>query len=180
MFRNISRRPKPQPRTRRRCCRVELLESRQLLTAAPLGATEMDTAEFMLGSVAVTPVLFESNGAIDPNTQDWSQAEIDQLLANVSEGVNWWSETLDRLDTVHTLEFEINDTFAQNPVTTPYELIDRNSEGYELAAADWMDSLGYPGSTSLQDAVIQFNHDTRVERGTDWAFTIFVIDALTI
>ncbi|MFG0260945.1 MAG: protein containing Planctomycete extracellular domain protein, partial [Novipirellula sp. JB048] len=161
----------------RRHARVETLEKRNLLAAAPLGATEMDTAEFMLGRVAVTPVFFESDGSIDPQSQHWTADEIDEVLAKIDEGVHWWSEALDALDTVHTLEFVIDDTYAKTPVPTPYELIDRNSEGYQLAVAPFMDSLGYPGSTALQNAVMAFNHDQRIALETDWAFTIFVVDS---
>ncbi|TWU26340.1 Dockerin type I repeat protein [Novipirellula galeiformis] len=156
---------------------MEMLEKRNLLAAAPLGATEMDTAEFMLGRVAITPVFFESNGSIDPESQNWTADEIDEVLAKIREGVNWWSETLDTLDTVHSLEFVINDEYAKTPVQTPYELIDRNSEGYQLAAGAFMDSLGYPGSSALQNAVMSFNHDQRIALGTDWAFTLFVVDS---
>ena len=137
----------------------------------------MDTGEFLLGRVAVTPVFFESDGSVDTQSQNWTPTEIDEMLAKISEGVNWWAETLDGLNSVHSLEFVIDDTYAKTPVQTPYELIDRNSEGFELAVGKFMDSLTYPGSTALQDSVLAFNHDQRVKLSTDWAFTIFVVDS---
>ncbi len=63
-FRN-RRRPTPPTSARRRIA-LEMLESRNLFAALPLGATPADTAEFMLGRVAVVPVLFESNGGVTP------------------------------------------------------------------------------------------------------------------
>ena len=60
--------------------RLESLEHRRLLAAVPMGATLQDTGEFLLGSVAVTPVLFESNGATDQESQDWVSAEIDAAM----------------------------------------------------------------------------------------------------
>ncbi|WP_345320798.1 dockerin type I domain-containing protein [Novipirellula rosea] len=162
---------------KRRTARFQQLEKRNLLAAAPLGATELDTGEFLLGRVAVTPVFFESDGSIDAQSQNWTATEIDEMLAKISEGVNWWADTLDGLDSVHSLEFVIDDTYAKNPVATPYELIDRNSEGYELAVSKFMDSLEYPGSTALQNAVLAFNHDQREKLDTDWSFTIFVVDS---
>ncbi|TWU42046.1 dockerin type I domain-containing protein [Novipirellula artificiosorum] len=176
MFRIRSSQPRRRSAEKRKL-RLESLEQRNLLAAAPIGMTEMDTGEFLLGSVAVTPVFFESDGSSDAETQNWSAAEIDAMLAKVDEGVNWWADTLDTFNTVHTLDFVVDDTYAADPVETPYELIDRNSEGFELAVAQWMDSLGYPGSDSVQTAVQQFNHDQRSKLGTDWAFTIFVIDS---
>src|SRR5690606_20058219 len=125
MFRSPSKRRQTRSANRRHV-RMEMLEKRNLLAAAPLGATEMDTAEFMLGRVAVTPVFFESDGSLDAESQNWTAEEIDEMLAKISEGVNWWSETLDTLNTVHSLEFVIDDQYAKTPVQTPYELIDRN------------------------------------------------------
>jgi len=157
--------------------RIESLERRSMMAANPIGMTELDTGEFLLGNVAVTPVFFESNGDIDRETQDWVTQDINATIAKITEGMNWWSDTLDTLDTVHSLDFTFDFTHALNPVETPYELIDRRSQDFELAVADWMDSLGYPGSSSVQTAVQQFNHDQRIKLGTDWAFTIFVIDS---
>ncbi|WP_372721218.1 dockerin type I domain-containing protein, partial [Novipirellula sp.] len=162
---------------KRRTARFQQLEKRNLLAAAPLGATELDTGEFLLGRVAVTPVFFESDGSIDAQSQNWTATEIDEMLAKISEGVNWWADTLDGFDSVHSLEFVIDDTYAKTPVATPYELIDRNSEGFELAVSKFMDSLEYPGSTALQNAVLAFNHDQREKLDTDWSFTIFVVDS---
>ena len=41
-------------------------------------------------------------------TQDWTSEEIDAVLAKVTEGVGWWSDLLDTLDTVHELDFVID------------------------------------------------------------------------
>ena len=51
---------------------LESLESRALFAGLPFGASPDDTAEFMLGRVAVTPVFLESNGQIDANTENWT------------------------------------------------------------------------------------------------------------
>ncbi len=162
--------------TRSRQVRLEKLEPRQLL-AANLGVTPVDTGEFLLGTVAVTPVFFESNGEIDAETQNWSPEEIDQVLAKVTEGVNWWSDTLDTLDTVHTLDFVIDDTYAINPVETAYEPIDRSSSGFNQYVGDFVTARGYGDAKSIEEAVQQFNHAQRERLQTDWAFTIFVIDS---
>jgi hypothetical protein len=137
----------------------------------------MDTGEFLLGTVAVTPVLFESNGGNDTETQDWTAAEIEEVLAKVTEGVNWWRETLETLGTVHSLEFVIDDTFAVNPVSTSYEPIDRPSTDFTLYAGDFITAQGYGDVTLIEDGVRQFNHAQRTKLGTDWAFTIFIADS---
>lgn len=137
----------------------------------------MDTGEFLLGTVAVTPVLFESDGTRDPQTQNWSAAEIDQVLAKVAEGVNWWSDMLATLNTVHTLEFVIDDTFAVDPVETRYEPIDRSSTDFNLYVGDFITAQGHGDVNSIEEGVRRFNNDQRAKLGTDWSFTIFIVDS---
>lgn len=176
MLRRIRSARRRRRETRSRKVQLQKLEPRNLL-AANLGVTPFDTGEFMLGTVAVTPVLFESNGAIDPQTQNWTPEEIDEVLAKVDEGVHWWSDTLDTLDTVHTLDFVIDDTYAVDPVETAYEPIDRASSEFNRYVGDWVTSLGYGDSNSIEEAVQRFNHAQRERLQTDWAFTIFVVDS---
>lgn len=162
---------------RSRLVQLEKLEPRHLLAATPLGATPLDTGEFLLGSVAVTPVFFESDGSINPQSQNWTPEEIDEALAKVTEGVTWWSDLLDRQGTVHTLDFVIDDSFAIDPVETGYEPIDLRSDQFNLYVGAFVTSLGYGDSASIEEGVRRFNHDQRLKLGTDWAFTIFLVDS---
>ncbi|WP_161604397.1 dockerin type I domain-containing protein [Roseiconus nitratireducens] len=164
-----------------RSCRrlqVEALERRQLMAAdLPLGATPLDTGEFLLGSVTVTPVFFESDGSIDPNTQDWTANEIDQTLDKIRASTDWWVNLLAKKTSVHQLAFEIDETFARTPVSTGYEPIDRSSITFERYVGDWLTDLGYGDAPSIERAVQLFNDTQREKFQTDWAFTIFVADS---
>ncbi len=174
--RRSSRRPR---RHLSRPIRLEPLESRRLLAANALamGLTPLNTGEVLLGSVAVTPVLFESDGTLDTESQDWTGQEIQDTLAKVDEGVNWWTRALGHLHTVHTLEFVIDDSFAVDPVETGYEPIDHSSQVFEEYVGAFLTARGYGDAPSIERAVQLFNHDQRIKLGTDWAFTIFIIDA---
>ena len=156
---------------------MESLEQRRLLAAMPLGVTHLDTGEFLLGSVAVTPVFFESNGSIDPESQDWNAAEIDESLARISEGVHWWSNTLDGLNTVHTIDFVFDNAFALDPFETGYEPIDRISNHFNLYVGDFLHAQGFGNVGSIEEGMKQFNAHQREQMGTDWAFTIFMVDS---
>lgn len=162
----------------RRLPKLQALQPRQMLAAdgIPLGATPTDTGEFLLGRVAVTPVFFESSQATT-NTQNWTTEEIDETLAKIADGVAWWSDLLDSFDTVHQLEFVIDDTWARQPVVVPYETIELTSNDHNQPASSFLSPLGYGDSASLGDAVVRFNHDQRQKLNTDWAFTIFIADA---
>lgn len=163
----------------RRVPRIEPLEGRCLLTAIPLGASPLDTGEYLLGSVAVTPVLFESNGQTDASSENWDAAEIARILNNVRSGLDWWVDALATFDTPHSLEFVLDDAFALDPVETPFEPISRQSDAYTDYVGQFFADQGYLSQSSwgLEEAARAFNHDQRQKLGTDWAFTIFVVDA---
>src|SRR4051812_26968353 len=81
-------------RARSRRMRIEALDARTMMAILPYGAMPDDTGEFMLGDVYVNVVLVESNGSIDPNTENWTSAEVDDVEAKVNEGLDWWKQTL--------------------------------------------------------------------------------------
>ena len=157
--------------------RVEALESRQMMAADSIGFTPLNTAGFLLGSVTVTPVFFESNGSIDPQTQNWSPNEITQTLAKIEQGLNWWSDLLETKTLVHDLTFEFDNIYATTPVQTGYEPIDRTSQTFQNYVGDFLTDRGYGDAPSIERAVQLFNDAQRVKKGTDWAFTIFVVDS---
>ncbi len=143
----------------------------------PLGATPHDTAEFMLGTVTVTPIFLESDGSIDAQTQNWTPAEIDSVLAKIIAGVNWWSDLLDTFGTVHSLSFTVDDTYARHPVETGYEPIDQPSNSYNRYVGDFLDAVGIDPSLQLDDGMLAFNNSQREKFGTDWAFSLFIADS---
>lgn len=88
-----------------------------MLTGLPYGAVGQDTAEYMLGNIVATVVFFESNGTIDPNTENWNPLvrdangkvvfdaqgrtisasgpnRIEETKQRVIEGMEWWEQTL--------------------------------------------------------------------------------------
>ncbi|MCM2374065.1 dockerin type I domain-containing protein [Aporhodopirellula aestuarii] len=171
--------PRPdRNRKRPRRPKLEILENRRVMAAElPFGATPQDTAEFLLGTVTVTPIFLESDGSIDTNTQNWTAGEIDAVLANITAGVNWWKDALDELDTVHSLEFIIDDTYAKTPVATGYEPIARNSNNYNKYVNEFLDFAEIDASLQLDDGMFAFNNAQREKFGTDWAFSIFIADS---
>ncbi len=145
------------------------------LGAAPLGAGVTDTAEFMLGRVAVTPVFFESTGAA--STQDWTEQEIDGVLQKVRDAMQWWVDTLDGLGSVHTLEFVYDESFARTPFETTYEPIDQISNAHGNYLAEFLTARQMDSRLSLQDAVRVFNHQQRLAMDADWGVTLLIVDA---
>ena len=164
-------------RMKTRSLRIESLETRQLFASLPFGATADDTGEFMLGRIAVTPVLLESNGQIDANTENWTDIQKTTVLANIQTGLNWWTDLLRTKSSVHTLEFVIDRTYFDSPTPTPYEPISQRSNGYVDWVSQFLTDTGFSQSGQLETNVRAFNHSQRMKLGTDWSFTIFVVNS---
>ena len=156
---------------------LESLESRRVMATLPFGAEPDDTAEFLLGRVAVTPVFLESDGTIDANTENWTPGHINQVLSNIQTGLNWWSQLLATKSSVHTLDWVIDTTYTSNLTPTPYEPISRTSNSYTLWVSKFLSDVGFASSPSLEDNVRSFNNSQRAKLDTDWSFTIFVVNS---
>ena len=165
------------PRQTSRHLHVESLEARDLLTAVPFGASAMDTAEFLLGHVLVNVVLLESDGSVDPDTEQWRPELVEPVKANIEEGLQWWSDTLDKFSDVHDVTFTYNYTYADDPVETGYEPISRPSDDFVLWIDDFFAEVGVESNTGFSDAIRTFNHEQRLEYDANWSFTIFVVNA---
>lgn len=130
-----------------------------------------ETSEFFIGRVAVGIVLPESDGSLDPSTEDWTEDERALVLSEITAALNWWAT---REPNAH-LTFVYDDGTAA-PVTTGYEPISRPYHDQSLWVAEVMAKKGY-SSSSYHDQVRQYNDALRETYGTDWAFTIFVVDS---
>ena len=133
-----------------------------------------DGSEFMIGDVAVTVVLMESDGSIDPNIENWSTSRIERVKSEIVDGLNWWEDTFDLQGSLHDLKFHIDFTYADNPVSTGYEPIAGSGGQASRWYEDFPESVGYESSFR---GVVQWNHDQRLRYGADWAFTVFVVDS---
>lgn len=164
-----------------RSLRYESLEARSLLSAAPFGAFLDDTAEYMLGDVLVTVVLMESNtniSAVNQNTEDWTPAQIAAVKEKVQQGGQWWEQTLATQfpDSPHQLNFQFDFTYTDQPVLTSYEPISQISDAFQYWMYDFLRKVGYDQRGNFGDDIRAFNHAQRLAYGTDWAFTVFVVN----
>jgi len=129
------------------------------------------TSEYLYGDISVAIILPESNGVIDPETEDWTQVEKDRVYAEIEHGLEWW--TVNK----HSLaKFSL--TFHHYELETSYEPITRN--GGTVATGLWINELmGQFGYTDPDASVNvrSFDNYLRNQYNTDWAFTIFVVDS---
>jgi len=155
----------------------ETLESRALMAGMPYGAAPEDTGEFMLGRIAVTPVFIESNGQIDPSTENWNADQKLSVLSKIESGLDWWRQLLAKKTSQHTLEFVIDRTYIDAPFQSGYEPISRRSDDYSLWVSEFLVGSGFSQNALLEDNVRAFNNSQRLKLQTDWSFSIFVVNS---
>lgn len=166
---------RPSKPIRRSLRGIEPLEQRRCLTL-PHGAMPADTGEFMIGDVHVSVVLFESNGTIDANTENWTSAAINTVKSRIAAAATWWEQTFDLQGSVHDLEITVDYTYADNPVATGYEPISHPSYDIVDPINDFLALVGYNVTGDVSSDIRAFNHAQRLAHGADWAFTIFVVN----
>jgi hypothetical protein len=155
---------------------VETLEARQLLTSVPFGATPTDTAEYMLGDVHVSVVFLESS-VTSQNTETWHANSIAAAKNKVEVGLQWWVDALAVYHPEAYLQFHVDFTHADQPFVVNYEPVNRTSDAHVDFVNDFLNAQGFTAALgTLHDRVYAFNHAQRVEAGTDWSFTIFVVN----
>jgi hypothetical protein len=129
-------------------------------------------SEYLIGKVAVNLVLVESDGSVDPSSENWTPDRQQQVFQQVVQALSWWQAREPRAQ----LQFVYENHYS-NPVRVPYEPITRPHYEDRLWISHAMQSLGF-GHSSYITAVRLFNRATRERHNADWVFTIFVVDSL--
>ena len=155
----------------------EHLEGRAVLASVPFGATPSDTAEIFVGKVLVNVVAMESNGTLDPSTENWTPATLQAAKDKVEQGMQWWVDTLAALNTQHSLEFVYDYTYADNPVGTRYEPITQSSGTFAFWVQEFLQYTSYARTGDFQQDLRTFNHDQRVAHEANWSFTLFLVNS---
>lgn len=129
-----------------------------------------DRAEYMIGTVAVTTIFPESNGAVDPNSETWNQMRMDKVYSEIYTGLDWWEAQMPN----GRLQFNVYTLEQQN---TSFEPITRSYGDQFRWVGEILNNLGYTSGDYFQDA-IDLNNDVRNTYGADWAYTAFIVDSL--
>src|SRR5262245_3252613 len=142
------------------------------IAGAPTGAGFYDTSEFLEGSVAVGLILPESDGAIDMNRENWTTAEIQEVVTGVQAALAFHTS---REPKAH-LSFYL---VVYDSIQTGYEPIRRGSYTtgeQDLWITECMDSLGFT-TGDIFYRTRAFDNALRDSLGTDWGITMFLVDS---
>jgi hypothetical protein len=128
-----------------------------------------DRAEYMIGTVAVTTIFVESNGAVDPNSETWIQMRMDNVYNEIYAGLDWWEAQMPN----GRLQFNVYTLGIQN---TSFEPITRSWVDQFRWTGEILNNLGYTSGDYVQDA-IDLNNDVRNTYGADWSYIAFIVDS---
>ena len=150
---------------------IEKIESQNSFDFEDPTPGRYETSEYMIGSVAVGVIFPESNGAIDESTEDWTEAEEQQITNKINDALDWWASQNTDANVTFVTEFHYR-------VSTSYELINHDyaDQGILNAYDEIMTYLGFPG-TDLPTQIRNFINDLRERFNTDWAFGMIIVDA---
>jgi hypothetical protein len=134
-----------------------------------------ETSEYAMGSYAVGVIFVESNGAIDPNTENWTTIEQHNVFSKIQVACSNWTTENPNANLTFTFDIHYN-------VSTSYEPISRNITNRNLWISQVMANLGFPNAVPYETDAYLFQirdyiNALRNTQGTDWGFVIMVIDA---
>ena len=136
----------------------------------------LETSEYFIGSVSVSVLFLESTGAIDADTEDWSPAQKSLALQKVQTALDWWASQEPRAGISFVTEW-----IEEVPIS--YEPITRSTDDDGLWIAEAMEYLDFPREHNFSNgrfpylgAAYEYVNDLRARHGTDWAFTIFMVN----
>jgi len=132
--------------------------------------SDIETSSFMIRDISVAIIFLESNGSIDTETEDWTTTEENNVISEIQNGLNWWIFKEPYADIAFTY------AHTSYNVPTGYEPITRPHTDENLWITEAMNHLGYDdGEYKLR--VRAYDDDIRDSDGTDWGFTIFIVDS---
>jgi len=136
-----------------------------------------DTSEYLLGSVAVSVFLVESDGTGDVQTENWTAVDVSAVQTEVQDALAFWAAAEPRANVTFNVSFE-------TPTVTvePINRVCGWDPGAVFTCEEglWVNEVmlqkGY-GSGTPFFRVRTYLNDRRTALGTDWAFAAFVLNS---
>lgn len=137
------------------------------------GARFCDTSEYLVGTVTISLMFPESNGAIDPSTEDWTPERLTELIGMAVASCDWWVSKAAE----HGVTLSFSYSFYTD-LPTSYEPISRPYSDRWLWISECLDGLGVPSGESDYHQAVTFADAERGSSGTDWAATAWIVNCL--
>jgi hypothetical protein len=135
-----------------------------------------ETSEYMIGSCAVGVIFLESTGTgADPNLENWQPVEELNVQQEIAYSLTQWWETQNADANVDfIIDWNTGIPTQYEPIIHASGITDNTYE--QLWVSEAMSYLGYTNGDWMQRTRSYINA-LRQNKGTDWAFAVFVIDS---
>ncbi|RMG47681.1 MAG: hypothetical protein D6718_02935 [Acidobacteria bacterium] len=145
----------------------------------PFGAGWENTSEYLAGSVSLNLILMESDGSVDPSSEDWSPSQESQVVAAAYAAAADLQQMYPHAGLSFTIHVFPGRTDPR--ARTSYEPISRPADpsgtgGEELWVTEILERFGYATGSRLTRSR-RFADATRLADGTDWAVNVFVANS---
>ena len=129
-------------------------------------------SEFMVGRYAVELILPESTGEVDPNQENWTATQIQNVYEETNTGFNWWPKFEPRANLSFVIE-------SPKVVHTKYEPI--NHPAFSAAEDIWLNdvltNMGHTENIPLNQKIIDEATALRDRNGADQAILVVVVNS---
>jgi hypothetical protein len=133
-----------------------------------------ETSEYMIGSIAVGVIFLESNGSIDPSTEDWTTPEENNVNNEIQQALNWWAAQNSNAGVSFVYDWQYGVPTSYEPIIHPSG--GTNNAWEQLWVNESMAHLGYTSGDWFARTRSYIN-DLRTSKGTDWAYAVYVVDS---
>jgi hypothetical protein len=133
-----------------------------------------ETSEYMIGSVAVGVIFLESNGVTDPSTEDWTTTEENNVKSEIQAALTWWASQNTNAGISFVYDWNYQVPTSIEPIIHPSVFTDNSWEQTYVNEA--MAYLGYTTGDWMY-RTRDYTNDLRTNKGTDWAYAVYVIDS---
>jgi len=127
-------------------------------------------SEILGGHIHAQFVFPESNGAIETESENWSDDDLAAAIQGAVQAMLHWEGRFPKMD--------INTTFQYvGRAATGYEPIAHTNRTDNLWIIDTLRKIGFPPAFESENAgaiVHEYNNANRERMGADWAFTAFI------
>ncbi|MBU1167210.1 VCBS repeat-containing protein, partial [Patescibacteria group bacterium] len=161
----------------------KIIEESKKTVGGTYGVGYYDTSEYMLGNISIAVVLPESNGSIDPSTENWDSAREQLVQSEVLNALDWWvarSQEHTNQNISFTTHFYNGRTDAR--AQTGYEPISNPGlSAYNTWIPEIMANFGHTSETGDVYKGFFRNYDfvneMRNNDGTDWGVVMYIADS---
>jgi hypothetical protein len=157
----------------------DLLQAKTIFDPMRLGRDRpgpgyYDTSEYFAGEISLAILMLESVGGADPDLETWNNTERAAVQSEMNQTITWWAAQNPYANISFNLVVYTYLPTVYEPIIHPSPFTDPTWE--QIWVSDAMAQLGfYQGD--WMERTRDWEDYLRLAYGTDWVYTVFVIDS---